>query len=652
MNLPQKILKKLLCLCLVFFLGIGMGYLSEHSFSENAHFEAFTEKLFQSEVCSNTLTLHYSLAYPEKRGIEKPEISLGSVSSQEKDIKQTTRLCSEYEKQLKKFSYSKLSTENQITLDMLLLYFHTRASLGEDYILDEPLSPSLGIQAQLPVLLAEYSFYTKEDISDYLKLLGTVKPYFQSILSFEEQKSQEGCFMSDNTLDRIQKQCLSFIEDPENNYMDTIFAQKLKAFSNPVLNTKEQTQLCSYHHRLIKEQIIPAYQELILGLEKLRGTGKDSCGLAHFDHGQNYYLYLLQSQTGSYDSVEDIEKRLSRQLLNDLNEVQDILQSSPTLLSSLSEYSTSLSLTPEQMLESLSTLIKNDFPELENISYEIRSVHPSMKDFLSPAFYLTPPIDTQDPNIIYINDTSRTSSLELFGTLAHEGLPGHLYQTISFSRNDPASIRCLITSAGYVEGWATYIESYAYQYAAELMTDLSDAANATRVLWLNRSINLCLYSLSDIGIHYKGWDQAHTASFLRPFGITDTSTVSEIYQYIVETPGNYLKYYLGYLNFLDLRDFCKQSLGTDFDLKLFHEKLLQIGPVPFPVLKKYMKQELGIDTQTNVSLSAKKELPTGSSTLIRSDTILYRYDPLYLISSKKRLKLCQCSGQCFCFFYI
>mgnify|MGYP000641763341 CR=1 FL=1 len=70
---------------------------------------------------------------------------------------------------------------------MLLLYFHTRASLGKNSILDEPLSPSLGVQAQLPVLLAEYAFYKKEDISDYLKLLSTIKPYFQSILELEKQ---------------------------------------------------------------------------------------------------------------------------------------------------------------------------------------------------------------------------------------------------------------------------------------------------------------------------------------------------------------------------------------------------------------------------------------------------------------------------------
>lgn len=629
----MSIPKKILTLCLVFFLGIGMGYVSEHGLSENSRFESFTENLFRAEVSANTLTLHYALADPASQGIKKPAVSLGTVSSDTASAEETARLCQNYEKQLKNFHYSRLSKDNQLTLDMLLLYFHTRASLEKNYILDEPLGPSLGIQAQLPVLLAEYAFYTKEDISDYLKLLGTIKPYFQSILDFEKEKINSGCFMSNTTLDRILEQCSSFIQNPDSNYMDDIFAQKLKTFSNPKLSQKDQEELCTYHHKLIIQQVIPAYQELVSGLKTLRGSGKNSRGLAYFEGGRAYYLYLLQSQTGTYVPVKKIEQRLSAQLLKDYEEIQTLLKSDPSLASSLSQYSTAITLTPSQMLEKLPSLMAGDFPELKNTTYELRSVHESLKSFLSPAFYLTPPVDTGSPNVIYINDSGRSTSLELFGTLAHEGFPGHLYQTVSFSRSKPANIRYLITSSGYVEGWATYVESYAYQYAASLMTNLSrnsassdfhdsdtsgtsdtsgrsstsnmsSASNATRLAWLNRSMNLCIYSLIDIGIHYRGWEQARVAAFLKAFGITNASAASEIYQYIVETPGNYLKYYWGYLNFLDLKKSCQNSMGADFDLKKFHRKIMEIGPVQFPVLEKYLKQEF---------TPSKKELPAGSS---------------------------------------
>ena len=586
MRIHMSIPKRLLALCLVFATGIGLGYLSDHFISENSCFHAFTYELFLSEVSNNTLTLHYTLANPEQKGIPKPEVTLGTALS---DSDKTATLCQEYEKELQSFAYSKLSKENQLTCDMLLLYFHTRASLGKNSILDEPLSPSLGVQAQLPVLLAEYAFYKKEDISDYLKLLSTIKPYFQSILELEKQKSQAGLFMSDTTLDRILKQCRSFIADPDSNYMDDIFTQKLKAFSNPALTDKDQKKLCTYHHKLICEEVIPAYQELIAGLEKFRGTGKNSRGLAFFEGGREYYIYLLRSQTGTYVPVKRIEQRLSTQLLSDYQQIRSLLQKDPDLISGLSGYTNEPTLSPEQMLETLPKLMTKDFPELNDVDYEIRSVHSSMKNFLSPAFYLTPPVDTRKPNVIYINDSGRTTSLELFGTLAHEGFPGHLYQTVSFARNTPSDIRYLVTSSGYVEGWATYVESYGYEYAASLMKNPAAARNAVRLAWLNRSMNLCIYSLIDIGIHYRGWDAARTAAFLKAFGITNASTASEIYQYIVETPGNYLKYYWGYLNFLDLKTASQKKLGDDFNLKDFHRKILEIGPVQFPVLEKYMK---------------------------------------------------------------
>ena len=96
-------------------------------------------------------------------------------------------------------------------------------------------------------------------------------------------------------------------------------------------------------------------------------------------------------------------------------------------------------------------------------------------------------------------------------------------------------------------------------------------------------------SLLPVMWNYRGWDAARTAAFLKAFGITNASTANEIYQYIVETPGNYLKYYWGYLNFLDLKTASQKKLGDDFDLKEFHRRILEIGPVQFPVLEKYLK---------------------------------------------------------------
>lgn len=574
-----------LLLVLTLFAGLTAGYFSAHGITENGKFEAFSRKVFQNEVSGSTLTLHYTLAHPEKQGIPRKKASLGTVPT---DMKNTYQICSQYEEKLKSFRYSRLSTENQLTLDSMLLYYHTEKSLGDNYLLQEPLGPSLGIQAQLPVLLAEYAFYEAQDITDYLNLLTTIRPYFQSILKFEKKKSEAGFFMSDTTLDRVLAQCSAFIQNPDNNYMLDIFQKKLSDYGK--LSVSEQNALILTHKSLMKTEVIPAYQELMTGLEALRGTGKNNRGLTYFKGGKAYYLYLLQSQTGSYVPVKQMEKRLSRQLSSEIGIAGTMLRKNPKLLTTLNRGINFREMKPAQMLNVLQQKIQADFPALSDVSFELRTVHDSMKDYLSPAFYLTPPMDTGTPNVIYINPAANYQGLELFTTLAHEGFPGHLYQTVTFQRQNPSGIRNLLCTSGFAEGWATYVEPFAYQYAADYIQD-PFATELARISWLNRSINLCMYSLLDIEIHYNGWTQAEAASFLKAFGIEDSTVVSEIYQYILETPGNYLKYYWGYLSILDLRTSEQNRLGQDFDLKKFHSQVLKIGGVQYPVLEKYIDAE-------------------------------------------------------------
>lgn len=567
--------------------GALSGAARKHIFSEDSQFRNFTREIFQKEVSGSMLTLHYSLADPEKKNITRPAPTLGTVSY---DNTASIRQCQEYLKKLQSFSYSDLSRENRLTSDMLLLYFHTSEASLQNGFPDEPLSPSLGIQAQLPVLLAEYAFYEDQDISDYLNILTSVEPYFESILQYEQERAHQGYFMSDTTLDRILEQCREFVKDPENNYMLDIFSQKLKEYGK--FTDSEQNELINRHKEILLNKVIPAYEKLITGLSALRGSGKNPMGLTYYKKGQKHYEYLLQAETGCYDSVKKIQQRLYEQLSDDTARVQMMLKEQPSLLRKMNAGTDLDTFQPVKALQALQKKAEKDFPALpEAVSPDIRYVHKSMEAYSSPAFYLTPPLDTGSPNVIYINPASQTSNLELFTTLSHEGFPGHLYQTVYFGSCNPDDIRYLITSSGYVEGWATYVESYGYQYAADYLDDPA-ASDLTALAWLNRSINLCIYSLMDIGIHYQGWTPDAAASFLNHFGITDTSVVQEIYQYIVETPGNYLKYYLGYLNFLDLRQKWLDTLGEHFDLKEFHQKLLETGPVSFPVLQKYMDQEL------------------------------------------------------------
>lgn len=581
-RIPRRLYLLLLAAVLVLFSAF---FLKNHVFlSEDQRFEKFTCRLFQEEIRANTLNLHYTLAYPESYGIKDYSISLGSMDP---DTMEDSRASLEtLQNKLEDFSVEKLSQQNQMTYDILRLELSTELSPGNDPLLQEPLGPNLGIQAQLPVLLAEYTFRSPSDIRDYFSLLACLPEYFQEILAFEQEKSSKGLFMSDISADRIIAQCLSFTGSSDEHYLNSMFREQVTELAQQKkLSQKQVDSYLAMQEKLMEECVLPAYTQLQQGISQLKGTGKNENGLSHLPGGKAYYEYLIQSTVGDYRSPEEISQRLYRQLASDSQEMLALKEQNPQILTQAVQASSPCEAQPEEMLEYLNTAMTQDFPHLDAGDYQVKYVPESMEEFSSPAFYLTPPIDTLSPNTIYINQSSQVSGTELFTTLAHEGFPGHLYQTLTFGNTHPSPIRDLLSCSGYIEGWATYVESLSYGYAADF---LGISPDVMQFLWLNRSMTLCLYSLLDLGIHDQGWTFQTAFELLQSFGIAQEETCREIFQYIVENPANYLKYYLGYLNFCDLKSEIQEKQGDDFSSKDFHSALLALGPAQFPVVEKYL----------------------------------------------------------------
>ncbi len=569
--------KKLLPLILpfLFLAGIWLGVFASQK--TDREFDSYTRSLFVSQLSGSTLSLHYTLADPAAWDLDRQEVSLGSAVAE--DPAALRSFLENSRSLLESFPYESLSRENQLTYDILHLFFDTELSAENKYILAEVLSPALGIQAQLPSLLAEYTLRSEKDVIDYLNLLRDIPSYFETIIDFEKEKADRGYFMSDATADRIIDQCSDFISSGDNNYLNAVFSENLEQV--PGLDETQKENSLRLHRDAVKHYVLPAYENLISALTSLKGSGTNENGLYYLSGGRAYYTYLLKSSCGIYDSVEELQTRLANQLLADYKEIRAILEEDPSLAASLLQENSQSGRTPEQILSSLQEQIKKDFPEISDVAYEVKYIHEDLKEHLSPAFYLTPPIDTGSPNLIYLNPDSRLRGIELYTTLAHEGFPGHLYQSQFFLSKDHPAVRHTLNMGGYVEGWATYIESYAYLYGSENQ-------QLGRLHWLNRAMNLCLYSLLDIGIHYYGWTCEKAAKYLENFGVSDRAVCREIFQIIVEDPANYLKYYGGCLKFMDLKE--EASRQEDFHPIDFHEKVLETGPCQFPILEKYVLQ--------------------------------------------------------------
>ena len=541
---------------------------------QNQKFEEYTKELFCSEVASNTINLHYTLKNPEDYGITGSEVSLGSFESDTDMIKASAE---NMWQSLQKFSYDGLDLQNRITFDILGYQIKT-IERNADYILyEEPLGLVSGVQTQLPVVLSEYRFYDRQDVETYLELLEMTEDYFDSLIKFEREKAEKGLFMADYALDTVLDQCRAFLDMGDGNYLYSTFADRVKDVKE--LTKEEISDYIQDNALAVSDYIFPAYEKLISALEELRGTGENEKGLVYLPDGADYYELVVRQSTGSDRSVEEMEDLTRRQMTDDLEAMEQVLGITTEEAQEVAAAMTQDS--AELILSKLQDGIKAAFPEAPDTALEIKYVPEEMEEHLSPAFYMIPAIDNTEENVIYINRAHMNDDLTLFTTLAHEGYPGHLYQTVYYENTDPDPIRSVMDFGGYVEGWATYAEMGSYY-----LTPLSKEQAV--LLQKNSSIILGLYALADMGIHYEGWSRMDTVAFFSNYGITDAETIERIYELIIGSPGNYLKYYIGYVEFLELKKDWAEEKGTGFSQKEFHEAVLEVGPAPFDIVEKYM----------------------------------------------------------------
>lgn len=554
-------------------------YQSEDVTVQN-QFDSLTQALFKEELSHSGLDLHYTLADPASRGItEIPEtfgeFSLGTIK---KDFDQMRDL----KKKLGAIEIQKLTKEQKLTYKILSSYIETELSAEGLELYAQPLTSTIGIQAQLPILLAEYSFYSREDVDHYLALLSTIDAYYEQLLEFEKEKSEAGLFMCDTAADHVLESCEAYLIEPDHSFLAETFNERIDALTD--LSPEEKAAYKTQNETVLKEHFIPAYRTLIDGITSLMGTGQNEKGLSGYPQGKEYFEYLVKSNTGtSYDNVPKLQKAIEKQLNSDLNALGEIAQAHPELVESLDSYTFRYT-KPEEILETLKSQITADFPKLPACNYTVKYVPTALEASLSPAFYLVPPLDRYQDNVIYINGGPRFQNEDLFPTLAHEGYPGHLYQNVYFISHNTCDLRNILSFSSYSEGWATYVEYYSYSL------DNGLEANMGKLLAHNTAVSLGLYALLDTCINYDGWDKDQVAEYLGKFyNIEGTGIVDSIYYSLVENPTNYMEYYVGYLEIMEMRNTAEKILKDQFNLKEFHTFLLDIGPAQFSIIQPYFR---------------------------------------------------------------
>lgn len=526
-------------------------------------FRKFTDSLFREWVCCDSLTLNYTLKEPGKFGITKLPRGFSSPSEDNSPSCQTENLL----RRLHQYNAKELSLPHRILYDTLEDYLSCELDSSRYPSFSNWLNPSSGIQAQLPVLLAEFHLQTAQDVRQYFLLLQSVPGYFQSLLSTENEKKEAATLPARSSIQKIIQQCDHFITQNGANMIQSCFARQVKAQF-----PRKASSLITKHKSLLQHCVIPAYRDLSTGLTALLPFAPSDGSLASYADGRSYYRFLFREKTGSSQSVSDWQKKLTRRLKKAENQLISYATTDPAAFRTCEDYQSKFT-SPDHILSTLQKSIRRDFPACPSTSYQLHYVDPSLQDYLSPAFYLTPPIDDRKSNAIYINHSPRYRFSSLFNTLAHEGYPGHLYQNCYLrSRNLPL-LRYILDFPAYTEGYATYAEVYSYRYTGA-------SAIETGILQNNTIATHCIYALCDIGIHYQHWTKMQLRSFLETHGITGEENIRHVYEAIIESPGSYLPYTIGYLQIEELRP----TFHSDMD---FHTFLLDMGPTSFEIIKKY-----------------------------------------------------------------
>lgn len=545
--------------------------------NEQEAFDEYTWALFEDTATANTINLNYLLKDPKAYGITASEVTLGEVDFSEEALAEDKKELEKTWKELKAFEYRKLSEKQQLTYDVLDSYMETQLKSYDFIDLYEPFAFTSGEHANMPIVLASYRFDDAEDVEDYLKILELLPDYFDELLEFEKEKSEKGLFMSETCAENVIQQCRDYIANPEHNVLIETFQDRIEKVAD--LTEQQIQEYVSANHDAVLEYVIPAYENTIAVFEELKSTGQNSLGLAYYEDGQEYYQYLLESQVGTDRTAEEVIRMIEEATDQAMQEMYKAAMADQEGYSSYMENYGNLYKELDLMkgIRDMEKSMSNRFPQIPPIEFTVTPVHESMQSITSPAYYIKTPIDDYQNNSIFTNETGSTSG-SLWSTLAHEGIPGHMYQRVYYLSQDPEPIRNILDFNGYTEGWAVYVEMMSFAYY-----DFEEELYGKMEMY-NDQLNLLISARTEIGVNYEGWMLEDVEDYLVSMGV-NAEAAQGIMDYVIAEPANYQMYCIGWLEWEALRDYAEEELGDRFDEAQFHQALLDVGPCQFSILQ-------------------------------------------------------------------
>lgn len=456
--------------------------------------------------------------------------------------------------------------------------------------IDQMWSPHLNI-GQLASGSGAQPFETVTDYNNWLKRVDGYLLWLASAESNMKEGIKTGYVLPKSLITKVIPQMAAMAEDNVENHL---FYQPIKNFPEG-FSEEDKKKLTASYTTMVKEKVIPAYKKMhdFMSTTYLK-AGRESSGFSALPKGTAYYNHQIKKYTTTNRSADEIHalglKEVAR-ILSEMEAVKTEVGYEGDIISFFDFVRNNKELMPftdaQQVLDNFNTIHETMKPKLAELfdvtpktAFEVRRTE-AFREASASAEYNQGSLDGTRPGIFYtpIPEVTKYNTFSDEALFLHEAIPGHHYQ-ISLQQEDEdlPEFRKTLWYSAYGEGWALYSESLGkelglytdpYQYFGMLGMEM------------HRAIRLVV----DTGLHVKGWTREQAIQYsLDNEAEGEASITAEIERYMAN-PGQALSYKIGQLKIIELRAKAEKELGTKFDIRQFHNQVLETGCVPLALLE-------------------------------------------------------------------
>lgn len=520
---------------------------------------------------------------------------------------------------IRRYSPERLKGQKWITYHLMRWYFEQNLRghrfdyhwyAGPVFMGPYPVNHVCGVQVDLIQFLSTYhKIKGRRSLRRYSRRLRQVSWKLTGLQAGLQARAEAGVIPPKFVIEKCLVQIEAFLSEPaEENPLYTHLMEKLAESSR--FRKRTQDRWGSRVKLVIENEVKPAYRELAAALRDLAAQATEGDGVWKLPHGEAYYAFLLRQHTTTELTPAEIHQVGLAEVDRLTESVQEVLKGMGLPADELGKQLQSLRRDSQyhyQGDDPRGSIIKDYQGILDEVNQRMPEIFshgalgeiavkrlPEFKEPDSPIAYAQPPaMDGSRPGTLWLNlrDPGNVYRWGMRTLAYHEGIPGHVYQMTQAQKlKGLPTFRRMYFFNAYAEGWALYAEHLGWELGLEDAS--SNLGRLQALLW--RAVRLVV----DTGIHDMRWTrQAAIDYMVEKTGLPERDVITEVERYIV-MPGQACAYYLGYLELVSLRQKAEAILGEAFDIKDFHDVVINHGGLPLPLLaqvvNKYIDQTAGL----------------------------------------------------------